>query len=397
MSFRLVDTGWDKELEAALLADHSAVRIVCPFIKERTAKRLLAQGKPSALQVITRFNLDDFGAGVSDLSALRLLLESGAKIRGVRHLHAKLYLLGASRAILTSANLTEAAMLRNHELGFVAEAPSVVGPCRQYFDKLWSRAGQDLQRARLEVWESKVKAYQLVGGRPLAMSSLGDEGVDAGLAPAPLGTSTWAGEAGQGFVKFFGEGHHRALRTMLVVDEVERSASHWACTYPRDKRPRRVHDGALLFMGRLVKEEDDILIYGCAKGLQHEPVRDDAIAGEIERRPWKAKWPHYVRVYDAQFLGGTLANGVSLNMLMKTLKADSFASTQRNARAGKGNTNPQHSCRQQPDVELSPEGIAWMTEQLDRAFIQHGKMSPEALNGLDWPALPSETFKGGAV
>ena len=30
----------------------------------------------------------------------------GAQIRGVRHLHAKLYLLGASRAIVTSANLT---------------------------------------------------------------------------------------------------------------------------------------------------------------------------------------------------------------------------------------------------------------------------------------------------
>ena len=120
MSFRLVDAGRDKELEGALLVDHSAVQIVCPFIKQRTAERLLKHGKPAALQIITRFNLDDFGAGVSDLSALRLLLANGAQIRGVRHLHAKLYLLGASRAIVTSANLTEAGLLRNHELGFVA-------------------------------------------------------------------------------------------------------------------------------------------------------------------------------------------------------------------------------------------------------------------------------------
>jgi len=36
-------------------------------------------------------------------------------------------------------------------------------------------------------------------------------------------------------------------------------------------------------------------------------------------------------------------------------------------------------------VELSPEGIAWMTEQLERAFAQHGKLSRDELKKLDWP------------
>jgi len=97
MNFRLVDAGWDKVLDDALRADSSRVRIVCPFIKRRTAERLLKRGKPKALQVITRFNLDEFCEGVSDIAALRLLLENGAQIRGVRNLHAKLYLFGASR------------------------------------------------------------------------------------------------------------------------------------------------------------------------------------------------------------------------------------------------------------------------------------------------------------
>ena len=43
---------------------------------------------PGNVQVITRFNLADFAEGVSDIEALRLLLDAGADIRGIRSLHA---------------------------------------------------------------------------------------------------------------------------------------------------------------------------------------------------------------------------------------------------------------------------------------------------------------------
>ncbi|KKN15722.1 hypothetical protein LCGC14_0983120 [marine sediment metagenome] len=94
IGFQLVDSGWGRVLEEAVAASGSELRIVCPFIKERAALRLLAGGKPETIQVITRFNLGDFGEGVSDTAALRLLLDHGAQIRGIRGLHAKLYLIG---------------------------------------------------------------------------------------------------------------------------------------------------------------------------------------------------------------------------------------------------------------------------------------------------------------
>lgn len=84
---RLVDAGWDRELAAAILKDRSEVRIVCPFIKKGALERLLSH-HPGNVQVITRFNLADFAEGVSDIEALRLLLEVGAHIRGIRNLHA---------------------------------------------------------------------------------------------------------------------------------------------------------------------------------------------------------------------------------------------------------------------------------------------------------------------
>jgi hypothetical protein len=40
---------------------------------------------------------------------------------------------------------------------------------------------------------------------------------------------------------------------------------------------------------------------------------------------------------------------------------------------------------QQAAVELSPQGIAWMSEQLERAFVRHGKLSRSDLEKLDWP------------
>ena len=147
MSFRLVDTGWNAVLTDAAQKDHSAVRLVCPFIKMVAVERLLAKGKPGLMQVITRFDLNDFVQGVSDLAALQRLLDAGATIRGIKNLHAKLYLFGDSRVVVTSANLTQAALDRNHEFGFVAIDVGIVGRCRQYFDDLWAKAGANLTAA----------------------------------------------------------------------------------------------------------------------------------------------------------------------------------------------------------------------------------------------------------
>lgn len=394
MTFRLVDTGWNDVLSGAMRAEPAAVRIICPFIKERVVKELLKDGHPESFQVITRFNLGDFCKGVSDIGALRRLLEVGALVRGVRNLHAKLYLFGEDHAIVTSANLTQAGLNRNHEFGFVAEDESIIGRCRQYFDELWSRSGQDLTADRLTEMERKVTEYLASGARPADAEGLGDEGVNAGISTEPITLPTLVDDAVQAFVKFFGESHNRAHRSMAVLNEVQRSGCHWACTYPKGKRPRQVKDGAVMFMGRLVKEPNDILIYGRAVGIRHDEDRDDATNTDISLRPWKAKWPHYVRVHHAEFIGGTLANGISLNELMNSLQSDAFMATQRNAVAGQGNRDPRKAYMQQPAVELTQLGMSWLNERLQLAYESHGRVPPSALEQLDWPQVPMSEEHG---
>jgi hypothetical protein len=65
MIFRLVDSRWDKEIADAVDVHDSKIRVISPFIKKRAAERLLKNGDPESLQVITRFNLAHFADCVS--------------------------------------------------------------------------------------------------------------------------------------------------------------------------------------------------------------------------------------------------------------------------------------------------------------------------------------------
>ncbi|MCB9838235.1 MAG: phospholipase D family protein [Phycisphaeraceae bacterium] len=385
MDFRLVDAEWDRELLSAAAIDTLRLRIICPFIKRRVISRMLQSGSPHEIHVITRFNLDDFVAGVSDTSALRALLDRGARIRGIRNLHSKLYLFGDVRAIVTSANLTDAALSRNFEFGFVTSDHGVVTSCHDYFDDLWTRAGDDLDATRLSGWEGRVTRRLASGVKPGTNGALGDEGADAGLPTPPPDLPPTIDGAHQAFVKLYGESHRRADYSDAILEEVESSGCHWACTYPKGKRPRQVGDGDVIYMGRMVQNPNDIVVYGRAVAMQHRPERDDASQADITRRPWKSKWPHYIRVHHAEFIAGTLENGISLYELMDEFGSDAFASTQRNAQRGHGNTSPRRAYLQQAAVKLSQKGMASLLRKFEVATAHFGTLTPGDLRMLDWP------------
>lgn len=389
MGFRLIDSNWNKVIRDAAKADRSELRIVCPFIKLEAVTKLLKAAKPKSVEVITRFKLGDFYEGVSDTAALRLLLERGAKIRGVKNLHAKLYLFGDSSALVTSANMTLSAMQTNHELGFLADDPQVMNECRNYFDRLWKLSGSDLTDSRLTGWERKLAKAWASGARSSRPKGLRDEGADAGLTDDGLVLPGRVADAPQSFVKLFGSRERRLLRSDDIFAEVQLAGSHWACAYPKNKRPTSVVDGALMFMARLVEGPGDIIIYGRAIGMAYEPGRDDATKEDLKERPWKETWPRYIRVHSPEFLTGTLENGVPLSALMDELGAHAFAATKRNLDRESGNTNPRHAYRQQAAIKLTPEGSEWLNRKLEQAFKRYGQLSQSQVESLDWPEVPA--------
>lgn len=386
--FRLVDGGWEALFDDSMAAAAGErLRIVCPFIKRGVVERLLKIRTPSEIEVLTRYDLRAFGDGVSDVGALALLLAHGARIRGVRNLHAKVFQFGASRVIVTSANLTRAAMRSNHEFGFVAEQPHVAERTGHYFDELWHRAGPDLTAERVGDWQQIVDAYRLRGAPP-AFPGLGDEGADVGLPAEESIDAAVEPLVFRSFVKFFGNGGDRALRTAPVWEQVHAAECHWACTYPKGKRPRQVQDGSIMFMAWLVEEPEDIIVFGRAIGMRHVDGRDDATEADIARRDWKAKWPHYVRVHHAQFLAGDLRGGVSLNMMMDDLGPAAFATTQQRADAGETGINVRRAYARQAHVELTPASHRWLDARLEEAFARHGRMAPATFDAIGWHGAP---------
>ena len=358
-----------------------------PFIKAEALKGLLL-GRARKIQVITRFSVADFAEGVSDVDALEMLLKVGARVRGVQNLHAKLYLFGTSRAIITSANLTEAALYRNHEFGMVTDDAAVVKKCQAYFKSLWRRAGCDLRPKGVRALNARIQQHQLQGGRAGSAIRLDDLGTDVGITKlAPVRVPIAVTDESQAFVKFQGNSKNRVTLSALTIDELKRGGCHWAVCYAANKRPRQVNDGDIVFIGRFTMSPNDVRIFGRAIGMAHKDGRDDATKEDIERsgREWKKDYPRYVRVHNAEFVEGKVANGISLNELMDTLKENSFASTQRNAARAKGNTDPRRAYSQQGAVRLTAEGQMWLAERLQAAFEVHGTISQKTLDKLDWP------------
>lgn len=397
---RLVDRDWRQELVSCYERESHGLRIVCPFIKQEALWGVVGDHLHSDVRVITRFDLKGFAAGVSDIDALVDVLEAGGEVRGVRGLHSKTFIFGAEVAVVTSANMTRRGLDHNVEFGCVSDLAAFVAACRAYFDELWTKCGPSVSQDQLGEWQEVVDAFLATGARAGTRALLPDHGADAGQAPAagiPLpdeipdasGTvvPAWLDEATQGHVKIFGEADSRAQWTMDVLQEIDESGSHWACTYPRGRgRPRNVHSGDAMYIARMVEGPNDYLIYGRAAALEHVDARDVATAAEIEDRPWKEQWPFYIRIHDAEFVAGTLSNGVPLSHLIEELGSNAFATTQEHAQMGTGNTNPRRALMQQAAVRLSDDGFAWVTERFDQALQRNGRVPADDLAELDWPA-----------
>ena len=387
MIVRFVEKDWDVELARALRHFAGRVLFVSPFIKAGAIEPML--GQLGNGRIITRYSQQDFADRVSDIAALRMLLDAGAAVRGIRHLHAKLYVFGSERAIVTSANLTEAGLGRNHEFGLVTDDGDAVAECRRYFDDLWDRAGEDLSVSQLEHWESNVARHLAFGGsRQVRGKALEDLGVDIGIPRLGHRDRAAVFDAPvQAFVKLLGQGDRAPLST-ATLDEVQSSGCHWALAYPASRRPRSVRDDAVMFIARPT-EGGDIRVFGRAVGMAHEAGRDDATPDDVARRPWKSRWPAYVRVHHAEFVQGTLGNGVSLDELMGELDHRAFASTARHFSRGSGNTDPRRAILSNAHMELTGDAEAWLTDRLEAGFRAHGTILRETLATLDWPDAPA--------
>ena len=122
MSVQLVKSPWLDDLRALVGSADNKVTIVTPFVTADGWSAFIDSiTSPLALEmaVYTSLNAEAVARGYLDLSVLAAACRTLPKInfRHIPRLHAKIYIVDSSRAIVTSGNLTMASLRRNNEYG----------------------------------------------------------------------------------------------------------------------------------------------------------------------------------------------------------------------------------------------------------------------------------------
>ena len=105
--------------------------------------RLIPAGVSKTL--VTKTDIRDFAIGSSSLDTLCTLAREGTTIRSLNNLHAKMYIFDDKKALVTSANATNAGMWSNIECGLSTDDRKVV---MQLTKSLMSRFDEEKGRNR---------------------------------------------------------------------------------------------------------------------------------------------------------------------------------------------------------------------------------------------------------
>lgn len=136
------DVQWvpnDDRLDRLVGRATSSLWISSPFVTADGVRIAMRSSvRPRLLTKVTAANL---ASKALDGKSLIRLLESGAEVRSIPNLHAKIYLIDGREGVVTSSNLTGPGLFRNVELGIhFTDEDQLYEAVRSVFDKLWQRA-----------------------------------------------------------------------------------------------------------------------------------------------------------------------------------------------------------------------------------------------------------------
>jgi hypothetical protein len=357
------------------LDNTNKVLLVSPFVTNTIVNHLLRNISGSKVELITRYNLNDFRQKVSSLSALKKLVTNGVKVKGIQGLHSKVYTFDLKSTIIGSANFTSGGFFNNYEFGIKSYDPDTIKKSVLYFESLWILDPEVLTVDKIVEWEEELKNS---GSIPL-IDSLPDYGKKA---------SFQGGEGRHYFIKLFGKTDNRESLDFTAREEIERSHCHWALTFSGKKgRPRKYNEGDIVYMARML-HGTDYSIFGKGVTLRHEDERDIASDDDIKEIEWKDEWPIYIRVYNTEFIDCTMADCPKMSELIDEVQYDSFDKTQQKYLQGEDDINVWASLRQQADVQLSEIGAEWLESKFQLAKEKLGSVPLDYLSKL-YPGNPT--------
>jgi hypothetical protein len=122
----IVTTPTERWLSERLARCQRHFIVSSPYVGRAFADLLAHVSGRARKVLLTRVDLRDFAFGSSDIEALCAIARQGTVVTSLAALHAKVYVVDDTAALVTSANATQAGLLSNLECGLAAEDPDVV-------------------------------------------------------------------------------------------------------------------------------------------------------------------------------------------------------------------------------------------------------------------------------
>ncbi|HET8885613.1 MAG TPA: phospholipase D family protein [Salinimicrobium sp.] len=361
---KTIRNNWLSHLKQEL-KETDSVKIISPFVTDNMARHLLESFNGSEIQLITRFNLNDFQSGVSSLKALERLVKNDCKIKGIKSLHSKLYIFDEKSVIITSANFTNGGFFRNKEFGIISYSFHTVRDSKIYFEELWEINKVVLKETKISVWKKEIKRILDNVNKNESLPDYGASYQDKVIVKSK-----------RYFIKIFGKNEHRVNLNYHSKDEIQESHCHYTLSFSRkknDKRPRKYRNGDIVFMAMMLNGSD-YAVFGKGFSYAHDDFRDIASKEDIASVPWRKEWPVLVRVHSTEFINSTMQNCPKMSELIHELDYESFDKTLKRYNLGVAGINPWNSLRQQADVQLSELGAQWLEERFQTSIKLFGKV-----------------------
>lgn len=351
------------------LQNTKELKIISPFVKKQIIYKIQRNFDFKNFELITRFNLQDFALKVSSLNGLKFSVENGAKVYGINGLHSKVYLFDNRAAIITSANLTSGGLINNYECGIFLTDVLLINNLHDYFNSLKSYAKNKLTIEDCEEWEQKLREVIIPKGENVSLPDFGAR------------ASNFDKEKNY-YIKFFGKSNHRVPLDFIIKKEIEGALCHYACGFPKNKKPRQINEGDIIFMARMTTNPEDYSVFGRAIAMKYTEGRDVASKKEIEQREWKAQWPIYLRVKNPVFIDGVLEDGILLSDLLERFDYNSFPSTKKRFDNGERGIKPTKSLMRKAYVKLTYDSAEWLEQKFTDTLNNTGKVDDEFIEKL---------------
>lgn len=113
----IVTTPTDKWFKEAIRTCKESLTVASPFVGTYFPSALESIEPQVEITLLTRTLLADFASGSSDIDAVIKVADRCGGILSLSSLHAKVYVVDRSKALVTSANATFSGMCRNRECG----------------------------------------------------------------------------------------------------------------------------------------------------------------------------------------------------------------------------------------------------------------------------------------